>query len=71
MKILLHSYNDARPLGSSADLREIPHSALPGSVITPGATRCVPFHALRPGASPGQSESRQRSAVRPLMPKAA
>ncbi len=71
MKILLHSYNDARPLGSSADLRETPNSVLPGSVITPGSTRCVPFHAVRPVASPRRSESWRRSAVRPLMAKAA
>jgi hypothetical protein len=66
MKILLHPRNDALPLGSSADLREIPSSVLPGSVITAGTTRRLPFREVRSVAIPGRKEDRQRLSIRML-----
>lgn len=71
MKILLHRRNDALPLGSSADRREIPTSVLPGSVITAGTTRRFPFRELRSAAIPGRSEDLPRPSFRVLTAKAA
>jgi len=56
MKTLLHTRNNPVPLGTSANLREVPSSVLPGSVITPGSARGLPFPQNRPGAIPVHAE---------------
>ena len=71
MKILLHLRNDTLPLGSSADVREIPSSVLPGSVIKAVTTRRLPFREVRSATTPGRFEDRQRLSYRMHTAKAA